>query len=187
MGPETPHLQQVPREADFIGPSSKVTSHKQGFLTWREKQYVFKKCIDKADTIGGIIGFYSKPGVWNSVNDAIQVLSHKKHSIFGVGTRKINITFTNPKTIFFHILTSLNQYVSRYHWWPGRWVIISQLSFPDNIRHSQESVGIKTCRIDVSSLGENSRDQSEALLRHATLQRQLMAEMMMLCGKLIKK
>ena len=112
-----------------------------------------------------------------------QGLSHKKHSNFGVGTRKINITFSNPKTAFPYILTSPNQYVSYYHWWPGRWVIISQL-FPDTIRHSQKSVGIKTCRTDVSSLGENSRDQSEALLRHATTQRQLTAEMVMLCGKL---
>lgn len=58
-----------------------------------------------------------------------QGLSHGKRGNFGVETGKINIAFTNSKTAFFHIVTSLNQYVSSFRWWPGRWVIISQFHF----------------------------------------------------------
>lgn len=58
-----------------------------------------------------------------------QGLSHGKRGNFGVETGKINIAFTNSKTAFFHIVTSLNQYVSYFRWWPGRWVIIPQFHF----------------------------------------------------------
>lgn len=138
--------------------------------------------------MGGMTGFVPSTTEFRMVQmvpprELNKRVDHWRCSNLGIEAREINTKFPNSKTTFFLILTSLNQYVSQHHWQPGRWVTMSWLSLPDITRHNQESISIKTCRVGVSSLGENSRDRSRALLRNATSPRHLMAEGLMLCGK----